>query len=66
MNYAALVLLLVMNDKKDWADYTDDDPLPPIPASWIQAPHEEDIWTTVTKKKSRGVNSVPLGTRRKH
>lgn len=66
MNYAALVLLLAMNDKKVWADYTEDEALPPLPASWIQGPHEEDIWTKVTKKKSRGVNSIPLGTGRKH
>ena len=65
MNYAALVLVLAMN-KESWADSVerDDDTLPPLPVSWIRAPHEEDIWTKVTKKKSRGVNSIPLGVRR--
>lgn len=65
MNYAALVLIIAMNDNKVWADYDEDDPLPPLPMSWIQGPHEDDLWTTVTKKKTRGVNSAPLGVRRK-
>jgi hypothetical protein len=66
MNFAALVILVSLN-KESWADAAEreDDTLPPLPMSWIKAPHEEDLWTTVSKKKSRGINNKSLGIKRK-
>ena len=72
MNFAALVVLTVMN-RESWADAVEkqDDTLRPLPLAWVQAANEsvkvwqEPEWTTVEHKKrpKRVVNNKPLGKR---